>query len=131
MTFIKESRELAEQKSIEITHKKQEIKNDKENKKDKILDELFINLTKIYYDKLKDSITRRSIDGKRELYFNFVYNDFKANCNGLGNPPYIQNLWLEEMCNKDSKYLPYPNESFEGLIWKIWKNRSFTTVFTW
>jgi hypothetical protein len=139
MTFINEVQKIATEKADILSKEKS---NNNIQRQIEVRSQLMNTITGIYYHKLKSSITRRSNYGKRELYFNFNYEDFKANCNGLGKPAVIQDMWLKEMSNPSSEFLPLkskindedPDEkedSFEGLVWQIWGNKTFTTVFTW
>ena len=43
---------------------------------------------------------------------NFDYNDFKADFPELGNPKEVCQRWLSEMCNPESKYLPYKKPEY-------------------
>lgn len=114
-------------------------KEDKEQKRqehtEKIKDEKFIFLTAKYHTTIKRGIENAAKQGKRERYINFDREDFKANCDNLGYPNQFQKLWLAEMCNQDSKYLPRDEEGvnihFSGIKYDIWNNAAFTTVFKW
>ena len=98
--------------------------------------EMFTELTEKYYLYIKKAIVEASLHGKTTKYMNFFREDFKANFDGLGKPCEFQKMWLEELCNPDSSYIPIDpitnkKEHFEGLKFEVWNNRSFTTVFTW
>tara|TARA_A200000113_G_C8634073_1_gene280243 strand:+ start:23 stop:535 length:513 start_codon:yes stop_codon:yes gene_type:complete len=84
--------------------------------KDERENQLMTFLTKKYHKSIKDALYRAAlIDGLREKYMNFDYNDFKANFPDLGNPKEVCQRWLGEMTNPNSKYLPYKTpEYFES-----------------
>ena len=84
--------------------------------KDQREHELMTFLTKKYHKSIKDALYRAAlIDGLREKYMNFEYEDFKANFPDLGNPKEVCERWLSEMTDPDSKYLPYKTpEYFES-----------------
>ena len=123
------------------------LKAEYDRRRDLRKEQLFVQLTFKYYDKIKNAIENASKHGRQFAYMNFDREDFKANFNGLGNPAQFQRLWLIEMCNPNSKYLIIPNwntgsvfgnvsdvrrkDSFEGLNFDVWNNKAFTTVFSW
>ena len=84
--------------------------------KEKRETELMTFLTQKYHKSIKDALYRAAlIEGLREKYMNFEYNDFKANFPELGRPKEVCERWLAEMTNPDSKYLPYKTpEYFES-----------------
>jgi hypothetical protein len=84
--------------------------------KEKRETELMTFLTKKYHKSVKDALYRAAlIEGLREKYMNFEYNDFKADFPELGKPKEVCERWLGEMTNPDSKYLPYKTpEYFES-----------------
>ena len=67
--------------------------------------ELMTFLTKKYHKSIKDAMYRAAlIDGPKEKYMNFDYNDFKAKFPELGNPKQVREGWLGEMTNVDSVF---------------------------
>jgi len=84
--------------------------------KDERENQLMTFLTKKYHKSIKDALYRAAlIDGLREKYMNFEYEDFKANFAELGRPKEVCERWLSEMTNPNSKYLPYKTpEYFES-----------------
>lgn len=76
-----------------------------QKKKEARKDQLFKSLTFKYYGPIKKAIEFASKYGRQYAYMNFDRDDFKANFNGLGTPAQFQRLWLQELCNPDSKYL--------------------------
>ncbi len=127
--------------------------------KEKRETELMTFLTKKYHKSVKDALYKAAlIDGLREKYMNFEYNDFKANFAELGRPKEVCERWLAEMTNPDSKYLPYKTpeyfethfdslaamadgqysvseppqrDHFSGLQFEVWNNSAFTVKFIW
>ena len=107
-----------------------------------VRDQLFAKLTDKYHETIKRGINNAVRNGKQEKYINFSRDDFKANCNGVGFPQQVQEDWLKEMCNPDSKYLPLATETnefwhegekmhFQGVDFDVWNNKAFTVVFKW
>jgi len=84
--------------------------------KDERENQLMTFLTKKYHKSIKDALYRAAlIDGRREKYMNFEYEDFKANYPELGRPKEVCERWLTEMTDPHSKYLPYKTpEYFES-----------------
>ena len=135
-TFIEEMRVLANNQANIIEHMKKIKQKRFEKKRASVIDERFIFLTKKYYNAIGLEIYRTATTGRTEKYMNFEREDFKVNFPGLGNPAAFQQLWLEEICNPDSKYIPTNPETnekihFKGLEFDVWNNRAFTTVFSW
>ena len=137
MSFIEEMRSIAiKQNEINTT---EDDNNEKTNKYEenikKVKQEKFKMLNEKYFDMIERKIKNMSVKGKREAYINFVWEDFKANCTGLGNPKHFQRLWIDEITNPNSIYLPEDQDGktkcLEGLTANIWGNRAFTTHFTW
>lgn len=106
-----------------------------ERKMEEVKKEKFEFLNDKYFDMIQRKIMNFSKKGKREAYINFDYEDFKANCRGLGNPKQFQRLWIDSITNPNSSYLPVDKhgktKSLEGLRADIWGNGLFTTHFTW
>lgn len=106
-----------------------------EERMKEVKEENFKILNEKYFDMIARKIKNMSAKGKREAYINFVWNDFKANCHGLGNPKQFQRLWINEITNPHSIYLPKDEDGnakcLEGLRADIWGNGDFTTHFTW
>ena len=107
--------------------------------------EMMVFLTEKYHGKIKEAIERASKRGFREKYINFLYEDFKANCPGLGKPKDVQIMWLMEMCDPASFMVPVREakdgeegdddgmikDHFQGLEFDVWGNKNFTTRFWW
>jgi len=134
-SFINNMQNLA----IDSSNKNDDNKKIKEEEQKKRMDEkkdaLMIKLTDLYHEKIRSAIERASLNGSREKYMNFNYDDFKANFPGMGNPRAVQREWLNEMVNPTSKYLNIGEDTekacFSGLKSDIWGNGKFTTHFTW
>jgi len=146
MSFAEKMRITSEEKKAEIekliADKVSERKALQEKRANEVRDFMFAQLTTKYHDTIKRGICNAARNGKREKFINFSRDDFKANCHGLGFPQQVQEDWLNEMCNPESKYLPAADEAnewwaegdkmhFEGVEFKVWNNRAFTVVFTW
>ena len=139
MSFIEQMRSLAIQQADVVTNEDAKVLAEKTNKREQRLKEVkqekFKLLNEKYFDMIERKIKNMSAKGKREAYINFDWNDFKANCNGLGNPKQFQRLWIDEIINPDSIYLPKDEDGktkcLEGLHADIWGNGAFTTHFTW
>ena len=111
------------------------IREEKE-RREKVKHEKFVFLTKKYHEVIMFGLDHAASRGKYEKYINFDREDFKANCPGLGNPREFQALWLSEMTNPESSYVPInpltgEKRDFQGIKYDIWNNGAFTTVFTW
>lgn len=116
--------------------KKNEIKIDEKEEKLKkrqheVKDIKFTELTEKYFSQIKRGIQNAAKDGKSEKYINFDRNDFKANCYGLGNTNEFLKLWLNEIIDPSSKYIPDNEESFQGFTFEPLNNCKFTTKISW
>ena len=139
MSFIEQMRSLAIQQADVVASEDAKILAEKTNKQEQRMEEVkqekFKLLNEKYFDMIARKIKNMSAKGKREAYINFDWDDFKANCNGLGNPKQFQRLWIDEITNPDSIYLPKDEDGktkcLEGLHANIWGNGTFTTHFTW
>ena len=139
MSFIEQMRSLAIQQADDVASEDAKVLAEKSNKREQRMKEVkqekFKLLNEKYFDMIERKIKNMSAKGKREAYINFDWDDFKANCNGLGNPKQFQRLWIDEITNPDSIYLPKDEDGstkcLEGLHADIWGNGSFTTHFTW
>lgn len=139
MSFIEQMRSLAIQQADVVASEDAKVLAEKSNKREQRMKEVkqekFKMLNEKYFDMIERKIKNMSAKGKREAYINFDWNDFKANCNGLGNPKQFQRLWIDEITNPDSIYLPKDEDGktkcLEGLHADIWGNGVFTTHFTW
>lgn len=81
--------------------------------KEKRENQLMIFLTNKYHKSIKDALYQAAfIYGLREKYMNFEYKDFKADFPLLGKPKEVCERWLGEMCNPQSKYLPYKTPEY-------------------
>jgi hypothetical protein len=140
-SFIENAIAVSDQASINSEDRASEIETRCETRKH----EMMVFLTEKYHGKIKESIERTAKRGLREKYMNFLYDDFKANCHGLGRPKDVQIMWLREMCDPKSFMVPVREakegeegdedgmvkDHFEGLDFNVWGNKSFTTHFTW
>jgi len=139
MSFIEQMRSLAIQQADVVASEDAKVLAEKSNKREQRMKEVkqekFKMLNEKYFDMIERKIKNMSAKGKREAYINFDWDDFKANCNGLGNPKQFQRLWIDEITNPDSIYLPKDEDGktkcLEGLHADIWGNGAFTTHFTW
>ena len=139
MSFIEQMRSLAIERADVVTNEDAKVLAEKTNKREQrmkeVKEEKFKMLNQKYFDMIERKIKNMSEKGKREAYINFAWDDFKANCHGLGNPKEFQRLWFDEITNPDSIYLPKDEDgktkSLQGLNADILGNRSFTTHFTW
>ena len=139
MSFIEQMQALSIEKDNEIkkiAEEKEVARKEKEMERiTHIKDQLMQTLTDKYHKSILTGIQNASKQGKREKYINFDREDFKANCKGLGFPKQIEIMWLEEMCNPESSYLPEDDDGnkkhFKGINYNIWNNGKFTTHFTW
>jgi hypothetical protein len=107
-----------------------------EEKMKAVKHEKFVSLTTLYHDKVKRAVENAAKKGNNTKYMNFNKDDFKPNCYGLGYPVEFLRMWLNEMCNPESEYLPTnketgEKESFEGLKFEAWNNGAFTVKFSW
>lgn len=135
-TFIEKIREQTNASLIKKNDEAKEINLKKENKIEEKKDLLMVKLTLLYHEKLLSSISRAALNGYSNKYMNFTYDDFKANSPKLGKPSVVQDMWLKEMSNPDSKYLKTADgdddlQCIQGITWEIWGNIKFTTVFKW
>jgi len=135
MSFIEQMRTLAIQEADIVEKDNQKKTNKQEQRANQVKEEKFKMLNEKYFDMIQRKIKNMSSKGKREAFINFTWEDFKANCDGLGNPKYFMRLWIDEITNPDSIYLPKDQDgntkSLHGLNANIWSNRAFTTHFTW
>ena len=139
MSFIEQMRSLAIQQANVVASEDAKVLAEKINKREQRMKEVkqekFKFLNEKYFDMIERKIKNMSAKGIREAYINFDWDDFKANCNGLGNPKQFQRLWIDEITNPDSIYLPKDEDGktkcLAGLHAHIWGNGAFTTHFTW
>ena len=139
MSFIEQMRSLAIQQADVVASEDAKVLAEKSNKREQrmkdVKQEKFKMLNEKYFDMIERKIKNMSAKGRREAYINFDWDDFKANCNGLGNPKQFQRLWIDEITNPNSIYLPKDEDGstkcLEGLHADIWGNGAFTTHFTW
>lgn len=135
MSFLANIKSTCDAAKAEVDKKTEIKKEEKEEKLKKRQQEVkevkFTELTKKYYFQIKRGIENAAKEGKSEKYINLDRNDFKANCFGLGNPIQFQKIWLEELCNPKSDYIPSGEESFEGFTFQPLDNFKFTTKISW
>lgn len=135
MSFLATIKSTSDAAKIEVD-KKTEIKKDEKQEKlkkrqEEVKEAKFTELTQKYFAQIKRGIENAAKDGKSEKYINFDRNDFKANCYGLGNTNEFLKLWLDEIVNPSSKYIPDGEDSFEGFIFEPLNNFKFTTKISW
>ena len=125
-------------KAEEIVRKKYDDKQELEKNKQKIKHDKFIYLTDKYFDNIINSIFYKSNKGERVKYINFDKNDFKANFPGLGYPNDFIKLWLDELTDYESSYLPIDEEnqekiSLQGIEYNViyYNNHHITIKFQW
>ena len=102
-------------------------------------DDKMFELTSIYHGNLKKAIEDKSNKGLRELYYNLSREHFKFNLPNTGKPSKMCAVWLNQMCNHESKYLCEDlnngiisyRDHLEGLHFDVWNNGAFTVHFTW
>ena len=135
MSFIEQMQILAIESANKNESDSKQKKQEHENRMENVKKEKFEFLNDKYFDMIQRKIKNFSKQGKREAYINFNYDDFKANCKGLGNPKAFQRLWINSITNPNSIYLPKDSQGnpkcLEGLHADIWGNGAFTTHFTW
>lgn len=135
MSFLATIKSTCDAAKTEVD-KKTEIKKDEKQEKlkkrqDEVKDTKFRELTGKYFSQIKRGIQNVAKDGKSEKYINFDRNDFKANCFGLGNTNEFLKLWLNEIVDPSSKYIPDGEESFQGFTFEPLGNFKFTTKISW
>jgi hypothetical protein len=102
-------------------------------------DDKMYELVAIYYKDLKNAIENKSNKGKRELYYNFSWDNFKFNLPNTGKPSKMCRVWMNQMCTHESMYLCEDVQNgiiiyldhFKGLRFDIFNNASLTVHFTW
>jgi hypothetical protein len=132
MSFADKLNQLTSNALIE-TKQKQAKFQDKFNEK---RDEILKNLTDKYFLVVKEGCEQGASNGQSCQHINFIKEDFKANFSGFGGPKTVQLMWLNEMSNPNSPYLPIDKETgqtmnLSGLRYDIWNNGAFTTEFKW
>ena len=139
MSFIEQMRSLAIDHAVVVANEDVKVVAEKAKKKEQrikqVKEDKFKMFNEKYFDMIERKIKNMSVKGRREAYINFEWDDFKANCHGLGNPKQFQRLWINEVTNPDSIYLPKDEDGnpkcLQGLRADIWGNGAFTTHFTW
>ena len=136
MSFAAKLRSTSEATMTYLNASSEERAKMEKEKMEKIKHEKFVFLTEKYHALILRGVESAASNGKREKFMNFAREDFKANHPGLGYPRDFQSMWLSEMTNPQSSYLPQNDMTgeklhFEGLEFDIWNNGAFTTVFTW
>lgn len=135
MSFLASIKSTSESAKLEVDKKSEIKKEEKEEKLKKRQEEVkhtkFTELTQKYFLQIKRGIQNAAKDGKSEKYINFERDDFKANCFGLGNTNEFLKLWLNELVNPSSKYIPDGEESFQGFTFEPLGNFKFTTKISW
>ena len=135
MSFLDTIKSTSKSAKVDMDKKSEIKKEEKEEKlkkrQEEVKDAKFTELTQKYFSQIKRGIQNAAKDGKSEKYINFDRNDFKANCFGLGNTNEFLKLWLNEIVNPSSKYIPDKEESFEGFTFEPLNNFKFTTKISW
>jgi|TARA_B100000787_G_scaffold169935_2_gene162988 cyclopropane fatty-acyl-phospholipid synthase-like methyltransferase len=134
MTFAEDMIELSSRKHKLKLEKKLENINRREN----IKHQKFLFLTDKYFDSIVSIIKRSSNYGYRKVFHKFDKNDFKANFRGLGYPNEFIKLWLDELTDYESGYLPVDEEnqtiiSLQGIDHHVvfYNNNNITIKFQW
>tara|TARA_Y100001935_G_scaffold255554_1_gene269423 strand:- start:404 stop:808 length:405 start_codon:yes stop_codon:yes gene_type:complete len=130
------------QDMIELSKKKNKLKLEKNlsniNKRENIKHQKFLFLTDKYFDTIVSIIKRSANYGYRKVIHKFDKNDFKANFPGLGYPNDFIKLWLDELTDYESSYLPIDEEnqekiSLQGIECNViyYNNHHITIKFQW
>lgn len=136
--FAKELYYNSISKAEEIARKEYDDQQELEKKKQKTKHDKFVYLTDKYFEIIIISIFHKSNKGERVKYMNFDKNDFKANFPGLGYPNDFIKLWLDELTDYESSYLPIDEEnqekiSLQGIECNViyYNNHHITIKFQW
>lgn len=116
-----------------------------EERKAKVLNDKFIELTEKYHPLIRDALMRAAEEGQTVQFMNFDRRYFKTKFPGL-TPVKVARLWLLEMTNPESYYVPERHilvdsehgkpsievyqDHFEGLRFEI-LNKEITIKFSW
>tara|TARA_B100001564_G_C20576888_1_gene641106 strand:+ start:562 stop:966 length:405 start_codon:yes stop_codon:yes gene_type:complete len=130
------------QDMIELSKKKNKLKLEKNisniNKRENIKHQKFLFLTDKYFDTIVSVIKKSASYGYRKVIHKFDKNDFKANFPGLGYPNDFIKLWLDELTDYESSYLPIDEEnqekiSLQGIEYNViyYNNHNITIKFQW
>tara|TARA_Y100000389_G_C17467068_1_gene526613 strand:+ start:1170 stop:1574 length:405 start_codon:yes stop_codon:yes gene_type:complete len=130
------------QDMIELSKKKNKLKLEKNivniNKRENIKHQRFIFLTDKYFDTIVSVIKKSATYGYRKVIHKFDKNDFKANFPGLGYPNDFIKLWLDELTDYESCYLPIDEEnqtkiSLQSIEHSViyYNNNNITVKFQW
>jgi len=130
------------QDMIELSKKKNKLKLEKNlvniNKRENIKHQKFLFLTDKYFDTIVSVIKKSASYGYRKVIHKFDKNDFKANYPGLGYPNDFIKLWLDELTDYESCYLPIDQEnqekiSLQGIDYSViyYNNHNITIKFQW
>jgi len=127
---------------IELSKKQYQLKLEKKlinvNKRDRIKHQIFVFLTDKYFNTIVSVIKKSANYGYRKVIHKFDKNDFKANFSGLGYPNEFIKLWLDELTDYESCYLPIDEEnqtkiSLQGIEHSVihYNNHNITIKFQW
>lgn len=128
---------------IELSNKKSKIKMEQNlataAKRESIKHAKFIYLTEKYFDNIVFIIKKSANYGYRKVIHKFDKNDFKADFPGLGYPNQFIKMWLDELTDYESSYLPIIDEenqtkiSLQGIDNTVlFYNKKFITIkFQW
>ena len=130
------------QDMIELSKKKNKLKLEKNlvniNKRENIKHQKFLFLKDKYFDTIVSVIKKSASYGYRKVIHKFDKNDFKANYPGLGYPNDFIKLWLDELTDYESCYLPIDQEnqekiSLQGIDYSViyYNNHNITIKFQW
>ena len=130
------------QDMIELSKKKNKLKLEKNisniNKRENIKHQKFLFLKDKYFNTIVTIIKKSASYGYRKVIHKFDKNDFKANFPGLGYPNDFIKLWLDELTDYESSYLPIDEEnqekiSLQGIEYNViyYNNHHITIKFQW
>ncbi len=91
--------------------------------------QVFRKLEDIYAFRLWKALLRAAASGRRELYFNFQYQDFCRT--GIDKPSKVCELFINELTLDISTCCYATGGKFYGIHYDVWGNGAFTTHFTW
>lgn len=130
MSFVENLIKTSTERNVDFNERKKEC-----------LNEIMRSLTLKYHGMMKDALSKAADMGRRDKYINFNRSDFITDFPSLRDAYKVAHVWMKEMVNPDSVYLPENNdgekEHFNGLRYEVWnnkvggKNDMFTIHFKW
>ena len=115
-----------------IADKEEKRKNMVSEKIKKFKEDNFEKITLKHHSNVMESIKRAGMKGLNERYINFPSADFDNDFIGCRK---MLKLWLNEMCDEDSPYVPQDDDAvklhFKGLDYNVWGNEKNTVKFSW